>query len=136
MKKLEKSDVISAKKEKVWQALVDPEIIKEWGAGPAKMTEEEGFDFSLWGGDIWGKNTKVIKNKLLEQDWFAWPPAHEASGSESKWDQPSKVRVSLKEKGGKTILTLVHTDIPDDEFEDISSGWDDYYFGPLKNLVE
>ncbi|OGM21540.1 hypothetical protein A2714_00280 [Candidatus Woesebacteria bacterium RIFCSPHIGHO2_01_FULL_38_9] len=125
MKKLEKSYVISAKKEKVWQALVDPEIIKEWGAGPAKMTEEEGFDFSLWGGDIWGKNTKVIKNKLLEQDWYA-----------GKWDQPSRVRVSLKEKGGKTILTLVHTDIPDDEFEDISSGWDDYYFGPLKNLVE
>ncbi len=135
MRKLEKNYAINAPKEKVWQALVDPKIIAEWGAGPANMSEEKG-DFTLWGGDIWGKNTKVVKNKLLEQDWYAWPPARRASGSERKWDRPSKVKISLKEEDGMTTITLIHTDIPDDEFDDISSGWDDYYFGPLKKLVE
>lgn len=125
MKSFNLKYLINAPKGKVWEALVDPKIIKEWGGGPVKMKGEEGFDFSLWGGDIWGKNTKVVKNKLLVQDWFG-----------GRWAAPSKVTFELKEKGSKTLLALTHSDLPEEGWEDFVDGWNNFYLGPLKTLLE
>lgn len=115
---------IKAPIEKVWDALVDPKIINKWGGGPAKMSEKLGA-FSLWGGDIHGKNTKVISEKELGQDWFG-----------GNWDEPSVVRFSLSQKDGITTVILDHKNIPDEEVKDITEGWKDYYMGPLKKLIE
>ena len=125
MKTVQKKYVIKAPIEKVWQALVDPNIIEKWGAGSAKMTDKENFEFSLWGGDIFGKNTKVIPKKILEQDWYG-----------GKWEQPSKVVFTLLEKSGITELSLAQNNIPDSQAENIDSGWDDYYLGAIKDYLE
>lgn len=109
----------------VWKALTDPKVIVEWGAGPAKMSEKENSEFSLWGGDIHGKNTKIVPNKELRQDWYG-----------GDWDHPSKVIFKLSETGGKTVLTLSQTDIPEAEFKDIEDGWERYYLGEIKKLLE
>lgn len=116
--------LIDASAQDVWEALVDPKIIHDWGAGPAKMSEKKE-KFSLWGGDIYGVNTSVLSKKRLEQNWYA-----------GDWDKPSKVIFELSEQDGKTAITLTHTNIPDDEFDGIKSGWDEYYFGPIKELLE
>ena len=51
----------------VWQALINPKVIDQWGGGPAKMSDKKE-KFTLWGGDIWGTNMEVLKEKkLLEQ---------------------------------------------------------------------
>lgn len=110
----------------VWVALVDPKMINHWGGGPAKMDAKTGTKFSLWGGDIHGTNTKVIPQKLLEQDWYG-----------GDWEKPSKVIFRLASgSSGKTNVTLTQTDIPDGEFVDIEEGWKRFYMGPLKKLVE
>lgn len=125
MKQIEQTYHINAPVTKVWQALVDPAVVEQWGGGPATMSVREGSKFSLWGGDIHGTNTKVVEHKLLEQDWFS-----------GKWDKPSKVSFQLKDNGDSTEVTLVHTDVPDDEVKDIAAGWKDYYLGPIKELLE
>lgn len=125
MKSLKKTYVINAPIEKVWDALVNPSTINKWGGGPVKMSPEENFQFEFWGGDIFGTNTKVVKNKLLEQDWYG-----------GKWEKPSKVKFELSEEEGKTKLILIHDDLPDDEADDFDQGWDDYYLGPIKELLE
>lgn len=127
--KIKQTYLINAPIKKVWQALVDPKIIDDWGGGEAKMAEEEGFEFSLWGGDIHGKNIKVIKNKKLIQDWMSGPPA-------GGWGEYSKVTFNLSEKDDKTKLELIHEGIPDKEAKEIADGWKRYYLGPLKELVE
>jgi len=109
----------------VWQALVVPKIIDAWGGGPAVMKAREGTKFSLWGGDIHGTNTKVLVDKLLVQDWYS-----------AGWKEPSVVMFTLTKNGKGTDVTLTHTNIPDGEFDEIKSGWDDYYMNPLKNLIE
>ena len=116
---------IKAPVDKVWQAFVDPKIIDQWGGGPAEMDGEEGTRFSLWGGDIYGTNTKVIKHKLLEQNWFG-----------GKWDKPSKASFHFTAKGDRTELKLVHKNIPETAVRDIEQGWKDYYLGPIKELLE
>jgi uncharacterized protein YndB with AHSA1/START domain len=126
MKHFEQTYTIEAPIEKVWQALVKPEIINQWSGGPAEMKAEEGSKFSFWGGDIFGTNTKVVAGKLLEQDWY----------SDKEWKSPSKVTFSLKSDGDKTIVHLTHANIPDEEARDIEAGWKDYYLGPIKKLLE
>jgi activator of HSP90 ATPase len=116
---------ISAPIEQVWRALVDSKIIDEWGGGPSVMNEKIGTEFQLWGGDIHGKNIEVIKGKKLVQEWF-----------EGDWPNPSIVKFILRTENSQTILELEHTSIPDKDINDIDRGWDDYYLGPIKEMLE
>ena len=125
MKTIKQTYLINASIEKVYQALVDPKVIDEWGGGEVKMSDQVGFEFSLWGGDIYGKNTEVIKNEKLVQDW-----------KENEWDEYSKVTFNLSEENGETKLELIHENIPDKEASNINDGWKRYYLGPLKELLE
>lgn len=125
MKTIRKKYLIKAPADKVWQSLVDPKIIKKWGGGSAKMSDKENREFSLWSGDIYGKNTQVIKNKKLAQDWYG-----------GVWEKPSKLVFTLTAKGRETILELLQKNVPDNEVKDIDSGWDDYYLGPMKEYLE
>lgn len=125
MKTIKQKYLIKAPIEKVWQALVDPSIIDDWGGGPAEMDDKVGSDFKLWGGDIHGRNLKVTKNKQLVQEWYG-----------GDWDQPSRVTFTLTEKGPKTEVQLLHENVPDNEVKSIEDGWSKYYLGPLKQLLE
>lgn len=125
MKTIRQIYTIAALAERVWEALVDPRIIAKWGGGPAKMNVKRGAAFSLWGGDIHGKNLKVVSKKLLKQEWIS-----------KDNDTPGTVTFTLKESKGVTTVTLVHEGISDKSYNDLSDGWKNYYLGPLKSLLE
>jgi activator of HSP90 ATPase len=116
---------IKAPIKSVWDALTNPDTIEKWSGADAQMTGVEGDDFSLWDGDIWGTNTQIITNKLIRQDWFG-----------GKWDVPSYVEIHLSEADGATQIELTHERVPQDEEASFSDGWDDYYFGPIQELLE
>ena len=126
MKTIKQVYHINAPVQKVWQALTDPKVIDSWGGGPAKMTTKVGTSFSLWGGDIHGKNFEVVENKKLVQEWFS-----------GDWKKPSKVSFMLKEEAPKaTMVELLQVDVPDNEEADIAVGWDIYYLGEIKKFLE
>ena len=111
--------------EKVWEALVNPQDINNWGGGPAKMDDKEGTKFSLWGGDIYGTNIEVEVFKKLVQEWYS-----------GEWKEPSIVTFKLEKQRNSTELSLLHENVPDNDYEDISKGWKEYYLGPLKKYLE
>lgn len=125
MKAIKQTYLINAPVADVWKALVDPQIIDKWGGGPAQMTDKVGFEFKLWGGDIHGKNLEVEPSKKLVQDWVS-----------GDWKNPSKVTFILNSEADKTVLELLHENVPDEEEKSIDQGWKDYYLGPLKKLLE
>ncbi len=125
MKTIEKSYSIQAPVAAVWRALVDPAVIEQWGAGPARMDDQVGTAFQLWGGDIYGKNVESEPGKRLVQEWYA-----------GDWPAPSIAAFTLREEAGGTKLDLLHTVVPDEEHESIAAGWDEYYLGPIKSLLE
>ncbi|EKD62433.1 MAG: hypothetical protein ACD_52C00171G0003 [uncultured bacterium] len=125
MKIIKKVYKIKSSVEKVWDALTNPVTMDKWGANSAKMSDKQDFEFSLWNGDIWGKNTEVVSGKKLVQEWFA-----------GKWSKPSIVTFTLSEKDGVTTLALVHTGVPEKEFDSINTGWDSFYLGEIKKLLE
>lgn len=125
MKKIEQTYHIKSPIDKVWDCFVDAKQIEEWSGGPAKMSDKEGEDFSLWGGDIHGTNTKIVKEKTIVQDWY-----------NGKWDKPSHVTFSLHAKGDTTTVNLTHLGFPQDEEKSLSDGWKDYYLGAIKLYLE
>lgn len=125
MQSITKTYLINAPLSKVWDALVNPETIEEWGGGVAVMKDEEGFEFTLWDGDIFGKNLTVKPNDELTQEWYG-----------GAWKEPSLVSFKLKDVNGQTELTLFQERVPDDEAKSIDEGWDLYYLGAIKNLLE
>ncbi len=129
MKTIKQSYLINAPMEKVWQALVDPKEIEKWGAGPAKMDSKVGTKFSLWDGDIHGKNIEVIHSPAgrykLVQDWYG-----------GDWPQPSKVTFTLSQKNNQTQVELLHENVPDKEESGIADGWNSYYLREIKKYLE
>ena len=125
MKEIKQTYLINSPVEKVWDALVNPKVIEKWSGVPAKMDDKAGTKFELWGGDMHGTNTKIVKNKLLEQDWYG-----------GDWDKPSKVRFELSAKNNQTEVTLTHSGVPEEEVNDFADGWKRYYLGEIKKLLE
>ena len=123
---LKKSYFIGAPPEDVWRALTDPAVIEAWGGGPAEISAAPGSAFSLWGGDIHGTVTEAEPQVRLVQEWWGGPD----------WKTASQATFELEAEGDGTLLTLVHTGVPDDAAGDFDAGWDDYYLGPLRDLLE
>lgn len=123
---IEKTYRIAAPRTQVWAALTEPVHIETWSGAPAVMSEMPGSEFVLWGGDVHGRILEVEPGHRLVQEWYG-----------GDWDQPSVATFTLFDvDGGGTFLELAHTNVPDDEADDFETGWDDYYLGPMKRLLE
>lgn len=122
---IRKSYLIAAPIEEIWRALTDPKLMDEWGAGPAAMGTEPGAEFSQWGGDIHGTIREIDPPNRLVEEWYS-----------DEWARPSLVTLELSSIGPDTRVSLEHVDVPDDEAADFDAGWDDYYFGPIREMLE
>lgn len=127
MKNLKKYYKMAAAPEDVYAALTNPFTIELWTGEKAVMSEEVGSEFNLWDGDITGKNLAFEPRKSLKQEWYF-------EGNEEA--EASIVTIKLWEVKGGTSVELVHTNIPDEAFENIEAGWDDAYFGAIEKLFE
>jgi uncharacterized protein YndB with AHSA1/START domain len=124
MKNYKKYYIIPAPPEEVYLALTVPTTILLWTGEEAVMSTEPGSEFSLWDGSIEGKNLEFIENKKIVQEWYF-----------GDQEEVSIVTIILHDdnKGG-TSAELRHTNIPDKEYNDFVEGWDQSYFGALKEF--
>jgi uncharacterized protein YndB with AHSA1/START domain len=120
-----KDYMIAAPLREVWRALTEPGIIARWSGGPVEMSAQAGAGFSLWGGDVHGTNLTVEPPLRLVQEWYG-----------GDWEELSIAEFILEGFGSETHLTLLHTRVPDEAAADFDAGWDDYYLGPMKELLE
>ncbi len=123
MKDFKKYYLISATPEDIYRALTLPATIELWTGEPAEMSVENGSEFSLWDGSIVGKNIEFVADKKIVQQWYFG-------------EQPiaSIVTINLHIHKQGTSVELIHTNIPDEDYEDIVQGWDEAYFGSLQEF--
>ena len=125
MKDFKKYYIVPAPPEEIYIALTNPLTLELWTGEPAEMSTEPGSEFSLWDGDIAGKNLEFEENKKIVQEWYFG-------------DQEEKSIVTIKlhphKKG--TSVELIHSNIPDEDFEDFTEGWDESYFDSLIAFFE
>lgn len=123
MKTFKKSFKINAEPSDIYSAITNPYTIELWTGHPAIMSELPGSEFSLWDGDITGKNLEFIKDKKIVQEWYFG-------------DKPEQsiVTITIQPDKGNSVVTVEHVNIPDEDFADIAEGWREYYFGAIMNF--
>jgi activator of HSP90 ATPase len=123
MKTFKRTFKINAEPSDVYAALTNPYTIELWSGYPAVMSTEPGSEFSLWEGDIIGKNLEFIPDRKVVQEWYFG-------------DQPEKsvVTITILPDNVNSIINVEHSNIPDGEFSDIAEGWREYYFDAISNF--
>jgi uncharacterized protein YndB with AHSA1/START domain len=115
-----KTVTIDAPKDRVWDALTDPEMVKQYMHGTKMSTDwKEGSPIS-WKGEWKGKPYEdkgtvlaVRPQKLLT--YTHWSPM---GGSEDKPENYHTVTYELSGEDGKTTLTLTQDNNPTQEEAD------------------
>ena len=123
MKTFHKTFIINAEPADVYSALTNPFTIEIWSGYPAIMSEEPGSEFSLWEGDITGRNLEFIKDRKIVQEWYF-----------GEQTDKSIVTISIQSDKEDSQVTVEHTNIPDKDFADIAEGWREYYIGAIVNF--
>ncbi len=125
MKNLRKTIHIKVPLEEVFNAITNPLTIELWSGFEARMEPTPGGEFSMFEGDISGKIKSIKSPNLVEQIWDF-----------GEQEEESLVRIELFEDSGKTRLEVNHTNIPDDVFENIETGWKHYFLEAMKSYLE
>lgn len=120
MKDFKKYFLIPAEPAEVYLALTLPTTLRLWTGEPAVMSTEPGSEFSLWEGSITGTNIAFEEGKKIVQKWDF-----------GEQEEPSIVTIKLHLHKQGTSAELIHTNIPDEAYDEITEGWSETYFGQL-----
>ena len=123
MKDYKKYYILPATPEGLYMALTNPITIQLWTGEEAEMSTLPGSEFSMWEGSIVGKNLEFEENKKIVQQWYFDGQPEE-----------SIVTIKLHDDKHGTSVELKHTNIPDEDYNDIVVGWNDAYFGSLEDF--
>lgn len=118
--------VIAALPEEVWAALTEPEIIREWSGADAEFPLEPGAAYSLWDGSIGGEIVEFVPGQRLVQTW-----------KPQDWvRQDSVVTFTLVPHPDGTQVDLHHRNVEESDYDGTDDGWDTYYLGAIKRMLE
>ena len=124
---IRQSVTLKASPHAVYEAIMDSKQHAGFTGSAVKMSRKVGGNFSVYGGDIQGENLELKSDTKIVQSWRYrnWPDGHY-----------SKVTFSLKETPGGTLLTFTQSGVPEEFYEEIRQGWRDYYWEPMKGMLE
>lgn len=123
MRDIKRYYLLPAEPQDIYNALTIKKMLEIWTGEDAEMAPEPGTEFSLWEGSISGMNLEFEENRKIVQQWYF-----------GDQEEPSIVTILLHPDKKGTSVELRHTNIPDKEYDNISEGWDEDYFGALREL--
>lgn len=113
----------------VYEALMDSRKHSEFTGSKANISRTVGGKITAYDGYIEGKNLELVKDRKIVQSWRStdWPEGHHSTAT-----------FELEAlKGGKGCkLTFTQTDVPAEQSKDIAQGWKDFYWKPMKGMLE
>jgi uncharacterized protein YndB with AHSA1/START domain len=116
--------LVEASPVEVYEMYVDPKKHAAFTGQGVTGTPRVGRKFTAGDGYITGRYLKLEKGRRILQEWTTteWPEGY----------PPSLLELTLKEKGKKTELTMVHSKVPEDQVEYYAQGWKEFYWKPMK----
>lgn len=123
MKEIKRYYTIGTEPKFVYNALTNKKMLEIWTGEDVVMDLEPNTEFSLWGGSITGINLEFEPEKKIVQKWFF-----------GEDEENSIVTIKLHPHKKGCSVELLHTNIPDDAYQNISDGWDEDYFGAIAEL--
>jgi uncharacterized protein YndB with AHSA1/START domain len=115
---------IPATAQEIYDAWLDSLAHSEMTGSEASMSDEVGAEVSAWDGYITGRNLELVPGERIVQSWRTTEFTDEHGDS--------IVTLTLEDADGETLLTLVHSDVPDDQTNYEEGGWQGHYFDPMR----
>jgi uncharacterized protein YndB with AHSA1/START domain len=115
--------LIPASAREIYEAWLDSLAHSEMTGGEARMSDEIGGEVSAWAGYITGRNPELVPHERIVQSWRT------TEFTDDHGD--SIVTVTLEDDDEGTLLTLVHSNVPDGQTKYEQRGWQEHYFEPM-----
>lgn len=127
-KTLKQTISIKVSPHEVYEALMDSKKHSKFTGDKASISRAIGGKFSVFSGYADGVNLELIPDKKIAQSWRA-----------SDWKDRkhfSRVSFVFTETKTGTKINFTHAGVPDEAYKDIKQGWIDYYWKPMKEMLE
>jgi activator of HSP90 ATPase len=126
-KTIRQTVTFKASPHEVYEALMDSKKHARFTGAAASISREVGGKFTAYDGSLQGENLELVPDAKIVQTWRSddWPEGHY-----------SRATFSLAKVEGGTRLTFTQTGVPEEFYEDVKQGWIDYYWEPMKRLLE
>jgi uncharacterized protein YndB with AHSA1/START domain len=115
---------IPASAQEIYDAWLDSHAHSQMTGGEASMTDEVGAEVTAWNGYITGRNLALVPAERIVQAWRTTKFTDE--------HEDSIITLTLEEVDDGTLLTLVHSNVPDGQTSYEGGGWQQHYFEPMK----
>jgi activator of HSP90 ATPase len=126
-KAIQQSVKFSAPPEKLFEMYLDSKKHSQATGGAANLSRKVGGKFTVWGGQLEGRNLLIVPNKMIVQAWRAthWPA--------SDADSILVLQFSRAPSGGR--VDIVHANVPVHDHKGVSQGWPKFYWKPWKKYL-
>ena len=115
---------VPASAQEIYEAWLDSLAHSEMTGSEAVMSDEVGAEVAAWDGYISGRNLELVPGQRIVQSWRT-----------TEFDDEHEdliLTVTLEEVEDGTLLTLVHSQVPDGQTSYEEGGWQEHYFEPMK----
>jgi activator of HSP90 ATPase len=120
--------VIPATPDEVYEAFMDAKVHSKFTGSKATVNPKVGGKFTAWDGYISGKNLELEKGKRIVQEWV--------STDFPEGSPPSKFELTFRKVDKGTEITMVHSNFPVGQAEELEEGWTEWYWKPLKDYFK
>jgi len=121
---VEQDVTLPASAVEVFDALLDSTRHSTFTGARAEIDRRPGGKFSLYDGHLIGTILEIEPNRRIVEEWRAtdWP--------DGAWSRV-EFRITALEEGRGCLLSLVQSGVPAERFDNISAGWQKYYWAKL-----
>jgi activator of HSP90 ATPase len=125
---IKQKTLIPATPDELYEAFIDAKKHSAFTGSKATDDPKVGGAFTAWDGYISGKNLELEKGKKIVQEWVTtdWPDNY----------PPSKLELTFKKVKESTEISMIHSDVPAQQADDLAEGWNEFYWKPLKKYLK
>jgi len=123
-----KTVVLPAPPAELYEMYMDADTHGAFTGAPAKISEEPGSPFEAFGGLLKGTMLQTVKLMLIVQSWRSVNFADE--------DPDSTLIIAFSPVDDDGRIDLVHLDVPENDFQGVSGGWESRYFEPWLTYLQ
>lgn len=132
MKEYKEKLKVGVPSEDVYAALTTPFALRIWTGGEVEFTAAAGSEFSLFDGEVTGRVLGVREGAMLRERWYF--------GDEELPDDAPTASIATifieRLSGVRSEVTVRHTNIPDEAYENIAMGWHEVLLPSLREFLE
>ncbi len=116
---------IPASAQEIYEAWLDSLAHSEMTGSAASMSDEIDAEVSAWDGYISGRNVELVPGERIVQSWRTTQFTDE--------HEDSIVTLIFEPTEGGTLVTLMHSNVPDEHTSYELGGWQEHYFEPMQD---